>query len=89
MKWIKASERLPSKSGTYFIIDNGRYRINKKVSRYHCRDHSTNSLFNSRRGDILWLDEQEPEQTSGNRTMECFKYPVSLIRPERSDVSQI
>jgi hypothetical protein len=57
MKWIKASERMPTKPGTYFIKDmRWGKEGDKKVSQYYCSGRS-NSLFFRRREDIIWLDE--------------------------------
>lgn len=56
MKWVKATERLPSKPGAYFCIDNKYGDNQKKVLWYHCKGRGQ-ALMLRRPKDIQWLDE--------------------------------
>lgn len=58
MRWVKASEELPNKPGSYYCRDN-RYGDNtKKVCWFYCKGRGQ-SLFIRRPEDIEWLDETD------------------------------
>lgn len=50
MKWIKASDELPTKDGTYFIIDT-RYETKKVV---HFSNKHNGSLLHRQSKFIIW-----------------------------------
>lgn len=56
MEWIKASNRLPEKSGAYFVkrLDDGR----KLVSHYNISAYGHGSWFTRIPHLIEWLDER-------------------------------
>lgn len=58
-RWVKASERLPSKSGFYFI--KSRYG---QMSCYYCETDNFNCAWDNKYDDVSWV-EQIPESEQG------------------------
>jgi len=58
MRWVKASERIPDKTGAYFCKD---IKGNKKKVRFYTAGlQGRNSIFKTRPDSIIWLDERSP-----------------------------